>query len=115
MIKADEVHVCVSDDYGQKGQSTRRVNSAEIYALGGIKLGHENTSGKSGKRTRTFFAPGRHARPVSEEALRGVVPLEHVAVPALELPNHAVVQPRGHDEAVLGSLGELSAFRWKKK
>ncbi len=60
----------------------------------------------------TFLAPRRHPRPVSEEALRRVVPLEHVPVPALELAHHAVVKPRGDHHAVLGSLGELGALGW---
>ena len=29
----------------------------------------------------TFFTPGGHAGPVAEEALRRVVPLQHIAVP----------------------------------
>ena len=60
----------------------------------------------------TFLAPRRHPRPVSEEALRRVVPLEHVPVPALELAHHAVVKARGNNHAVLGSLGELRALSW---
>ncbi len=60
----------------------------------------------------TFLAPRRHPRPVSEEALRRVVPLEHVPVPALELAHHSVVQPRGNHHAVLGGLGELRALGW---
>ncbi len=58
----------------------------------------------------TLLAPWRHARPVPEEALRGVVPLEHVSVPALELAHHAVVQARGHHHPVLGRLGKLGAL-----
>ena len=60
----------------------------------------------------TFFAPGRHSCPVTEEALRGVVALQHVAVPALELADHAVIQLRRNHHSVLGSFRQLRAFRW---
>ena len=58
----------------------------------------------------TFFAPRRHPGPVAEEALRRVVALEHVAVPALELAHHAVVESRSHHHAVLRGLRKLGAF-----
>ena len=57
-----------------------------------------------------FFAPRSHAGPVAEEALRGVVPLEHVAVAALELADHAVVEARRHHHPVLRRLGQLRAL-----
>ena len=57
-----------------------------------------------------FFAPRSHAGPVAEEALRGVVPLEHVAVAALELADHPVVQARRHHHPVLRGLGQLGAL-----
>ena len=58
----------------------------------------------------TFFAPGRHPRPVAKVALRGVVPLQHVAVPALELADHPVLHVGGHDHPVPGGVGQLRAL-----
>ena len=43
------------------------------------------------ERAEDLFAPRSHASPVAEEALRCVVALEHVPVPAFELAHHAMV------------------------
>ena len=63
----------------------------------------------------TFFAPGSHAGPVAEEALGRVVSLEHVAVPALELADHAVVQLWRDDHPVLRRFRQFRAFCWNGK
>ena len=63
----------------------------------------------------TFFAPRSHPGPISEEALGGVVALEHVAVPTLELAHHAVIQPGRHHHSVLRRLGQLRALGCKKE
>ena len=58
----------------------------------------------------TFLAPGRHPGPVAEVALGGVVPLQHVAVPTLELPHHAVLHVGRHHHPVPGGVRELRAL-----
>ena len=58
----------------------------------------------------TFFAPRRHPCPVTKVALRGVVPLQQVPVPALELADHPVVQVGGHDHPVPGGVRQLRAL-----
>ena len=63
-----------------------------------------------GERAEHLFAPRRHARPVAEEALGGVVALEHITVVALEFTHHAVVEVRRHHQTVFGGFWQLRAF-----
>ena len=58
----------------------------------------------------TFFAPRSHPRPVTKVALRGVVPLQHVSVPTLELAHHPVVHVGGDHHPVPGGVRQLRAL-----
>ena len=70
---------------------------------------------EAGEGAKDLLAPGRHARPVPEEALGGIMTLEHVTVSAFELAHHAVIEVRGYHQSVLGCLGQLSALGCKGK
>ena len=73
------------------------------------------TIGKNAQivKALTLFTPGCHPCPVAKEALRGIVALEHVAVPALKLAHHAMVQAWRNDHAILGSLWQLCTLGCK--
>ena len=60
--------------------------------------------------TVDLFTPGSQSGPVAEVALGGVVPLQHVAVPALELAHHAVVHVGRHHHPVPRGVRELRAL-----
>ena len=60
--------------------------------------------------TVDLFTPGSQTGPVTEVALGGVVPLQHVAVPALELAHHAVVHVGRHHHPVPRGVRELRAL-----
>ena len=65
---------------------------------------------ETGERTEDLFAPRRHARPVAEKTLGGVVALEHVTVMALEFAHHTVVEVRRHHQAIFRGFWQLRAF-----
>ena len=60
----------------------------------------------------TFFTPRSQPRPVAEVALGGVVALQHVSVPTLELAHHAVVHVGRHHHPVPRGVRELGALGW---
>ena len=62
--------------------------------------------------TVDLFTPGSQPGPVAEVALGGVVPLQHVAVPTLELPHHAVLHVGRHHHPVPRGVRELRALGW---
>ena len=65
---------------------------------------------EAGEGTVDLFTPGSQAGPVTEVALGGVVPLQHVAVPTLKLAHHAVVHVGRHHHPVPGGVRELGAL-----
>ena len=60
--------------------------------------------------TVDLFTPGSQTGPVTEVALGGVVPLQHVAVTTLELAHHPVVHVGRHHHPVPGGVRELPAL-----